>query len=62
MIFTFPLALKSCAGIIIAGTITLATTSAGDGVIGEGGPINLIKRIYVTANRAAGSRYPAGDW
>lgn len=61
VIFTLPPGLKVLRGcIIIAGQIVVNTTNAGSGAIGEGGPINLVKRVYVTANRAAGSRYPGG--
>ena len=46
--------------VILTGTITIAGGSTNGTVIGEGGPINLLKRIRVVANPANGSPYPGG--
>jgi hypothetical protein len=46
--------------IIIQGTVTLSGVTNPGQPIGEGGAINLIRRIRVIANKAAGSRYPNG--
>ncbi len=47
--------------VIITGTVTIAAGTVNGTVIGEGGPIGLIRRIKVIANKAAGSRYPGGE-
>lgn len=46
--------------LILTGSVTLAGGTANGTVVGEGGPINLLKRISVFANPAGGSRYPGG--
>lgn len=46
--------------LIIAGIVGVSGVTAAGTAVGEGGPINLIKRIQITATRAAGSRYPGG--
>jgi len=46
--------------VIISGSITIAGGTTNGAVQGEGGPINLIKRIRVVANPANGSPYPGG--
>lgn len=46
--------------LILTGTVTLAAGTANGTVVGEGGPINLIRRVKVRANPAGGSRYPGG--
>lgn len=46
--------------IILKGTIVLSGGTTNGTVLGEGGPIGLIKRIKVHAYPAAGSRYPGG--
>lgn len=62
-IFTLPLGGKILSGkVVLSGTVTLATTTAGT-VMGEGGPVRLIKRIRVNANPASGAqgaRYAGG--
>jgi hypothetical protein len=61
VIFTLPPGLKVLRGnIILAGQIVVSGGTVAGTVVGEGGPINLVKRIMVTANRAAGSKYPGG--
>lgn len=60
VIFTLPPGLKVLRGhVILTGSIVVANATAGSGLIGEG-IANLVKRVYVTANRAANSRYPGG--
>lgn len=45
----------------IDATVTIAGGGTnGIGPIGEGGAVNLVRRIRVIANKAAGSRYPGG--
>ena len=46
--------------IIIAGSLVVSGGTTNGTVVGEGGPVNLIKRIQITATRAAGSRYAGG--
>lgn len=46
--------------IIVAGTATIAGGTTNGTAITEGGPVNLVKRIKVIANKAAGSRYRGG--
>jgi hypothetical protein len=46
--------------VILTGTVTIAGGTTNGTVQGEGGPINLIKRIRVVANPAPGSAYPGG--
>jgi len=46
--------------IIIEATVTLAGGAVLGSAIGEGGAVNLIRRVRVIANKAAGSRYPNG--
>lgn len=46
--------------VILTGTITIAGGTTNGTVQGEGGPINLIKRIRVVGNPAPGSAYPGG--
>lgn len=46
--------------LILTGTITIAGGSTNGTIQGEGGPINLLKRIRVVANPAGGSPYPGG--
>lgn len=46
--------------LVITGSVTLAGGTVNGTVVGEGGPINLIKRLKVMANPAGGSRYPGG--
>jgi hypothetical protein len=47
--------------LILAGTVTIAGGTTNGTVIGEGGPVNLIKKIKITATRGTGSRYPNGE-
>lgn len=46
--------------ISIIGKLVTSGGASNGAVLGEGGPVNLIKHITVTANRAAGSKYPGG--
>jgi hypothetical protein len=46
--------------LIIAGTVAVTGSTAPGVQVGEGAPINLVKRVQITATRAAGSRYPGG--
>ena len=46
--------------LILTGTVTIAGVTNAGTVVGEGGPINLIKRIKVVANPSGGSQYPGG--
>jgi hypothetical protein len=46
--------------IIIEATVTLAGGTEAGSAICEGGAVNLIRRVRVIANKAAGSRYPNG--
>ena len=47
------------ADVIIKATVTITGGTTSGVPIGEGGPVNLIRRIRVIANKPAGSRYPA---
>jgi len=47
--------------VILTGTVVIAGGTTNGTPVGEGGPINLIKRIRIVANPAAGSPY-AGGW
>ena len=61
IIFTLPLGMKMLTGkVVLSGPIVLASGTVPGTIMGEGAPTNLIKRIIVTANPAAGSRYPGG--
>jgi hypothetical protein len=46
--------------VVVDATVTITNAGAAGTAIGEGGPINLIRRIKVIAAKAAGSRYPNG--
>jgi len=46
--------------VILTGTLVVSGGTTNGTTLGEGGPINLIQRIRITANRANGSRYPGG--
>jgi len=46
--------------VIVTGTITIAGGTTNGTVQGEGGPINLIKRIRIIGNAAPGSSFPNG--
>lgn len=60
-IFTLPMGGKILNGkVVLSGQLTIAGGTTNGAAIGEGGPINLIKRIIVYANPAPGSRYPGG--
>ena len=61
LIFTLPLGGKILEGkVILTGQIVVAAGTANGTPLGEGGPINLVKRVIVYANPAAGSRYAGG--
>ena len=47
--------------LILTGTIVVAGGTVNGTQVGDGGPVNLIKLIKITATPAAGSRYPGGD-
>jgi hypothetical protein len=60
MIFNIDLGGKILNGkVILKGTVVLTGGAAGT-IVGEGGPINLVKRVIIRATPAPGSRYP-GD-
>src|SRR6185312_15195757 len=62
VIFTLPLGGKIRAGIVsLAGSVVVSGGTTSGTVNGEGGPANLIQRIYVRATPGAASRYPGGD-
>jgi hypothetical protein len=46
--------------LIITGDVVVSGVTAEGTLIGEGAPVGLVKRIQITATRAAGSRYPGG--
>jgi hypothetical protein len=61
IIFTLPLGGKIMEGkIALVGNLGVTGGTANGVVYGEGGPTNLIRRVIVNANPAAGSRYPGG--
>jgi len=61
-VFTLPLGGKIRRGVVLlVGQVTIAGGTTNGAVQGEGGPINLIQRIYVKATPAGGSRYPGGN-
>ena len=61
LIFTLPLGMKIMKGnIIITGQIGVSGVSVAGTQLAEGGPVGLVKQIYVTATPANGSRYPGG--
>lgn len=61
IIFTLPLGGKIRKGsVIVSGQVILSGGSTNGTVMGEGGPLNLVSRIYVTATPAGSSRYPGG--
>ena len=47
------------ADVIIKATVVISGGTTSGVAIGEGGPVNLIRRVRVIANKPAGSRYPA---
>lgn len=47
--------------VILSGQIVVSAGTTNGTVQGEGGPINLIKRITVVATPSANSRYPGGN-
>lgn len=62
IIFTLPLGGKIRAGIVaLVGSVNISGGTTSGTVNGEGGPINLIQRIYVRVTPGASSRYPGGD-
>lgn len=61
VIFTLAPGLKMLRGrVILAGQVVISGGTTNGAVIGEGGPINLLKRVQVIANRAGNGRYPGG--
>lgn len=61
LVFTLPRGGKILEGkVILTGQIVVAGGTTSGAVQGEGGPINLVERIIVYANPAAGSRYAGG--
>lgn len=59
VVFSLPPGMKVLVGkLILTGTVSVTGGTTNGTAIGEGGPINLIKRIKITATRPAGSRYP----
>jgi hypothetical protein len=46
--------------VVVDAVVTITNAGAAGTAIGEGGPVNLIRRIKILANKAAGSRYPNG--
>jgi hypothetical protein len=60
-VFTLPPGGKILSGkLIVTGNVVISGGTTNGVVTGEGGPINLLNRLKVTCNRAAGSRYPGG--
>lgn len=60
--FNLPLNGKIAKGyVILSGDVVISGGTTNGVVNGEGGPINLIKKIIVRANPAAGSRYFGGE-
>jgi len=60
-VFNLPFGLNVLSGrVILKATVTITNAGAAGTPIGEGGPIRLIRRIQILANKAAGSRYPNG--
>jgi hypothetical protein len=60
-VFTLPPGGKILRGrVILVGNVVISGGTTNGTIIGEGGPINLIGRIRISCNRAAGSRYPGG--
>jgi hypothetical protein len=61
VIFSIPPGGKVLAGrLTITGNLVVTGGTTNGVALGEGGPIGLVKRIQVTANRNAASRYPGG--
>lgn len=61
VIFTIPPGGKVLRGnIIVAGNVVISGGTTNGAIVGEGGPINIVNWIKVTANRGANSRYPGG--
>jgi len=61
-VFTLPLGGKIRRGIVaLVGQIVVSGGTTSGTAYGEGGPANLIQRIYVKATPAGGSRYPGGN-
>jgi hypothetical protein len=61
LIFTLPLGGKIRRGtVILAGNVNVTAGTTSGTAYGEGGPVNLIQRVIVTATPAGGSRYPGG--
>lgn len=61
VIFTLPQGGKVLEGrVILVGTVNITGGTTNGTAKEEGGPLGLIKRITVTANRLASSRYPGG--
>jgi hypothetical protein len=48
------------ASLILTGTIAVTGGTTNGTVVGEGGPLNLLKRIRIIGNRANGSPFPGG--
>lgn len=60
--FKIPLGGKITKGyVILEGDVTISGGTTNGTAVGEGGPVNLIKKIIVRANPAAGSRYFGGE-
>ncbi len=61
IIFTLPLGGKIRKGnIVLVGQVVVSAGTTNGTQLGEGGPVNLVKRVIVTATPAGGSRYPGG--
>jgi hypothetical protein len=61
IIFTLPLGGKILEGkVVLYGTIVVSAGTTSGTASGDGGPLNLVKRVIVNATPAAGSRYPGG--
>ncbi|SRR5579883_685012 len=60
-IFTLPLSGKILQGwVLLTGQIVISGGTTNGTATGDGGPVNLIRRIIVNAIPAANSRYPGG--
>ena len=61
VVFTIPEGGKVLSGrVIVTGNVVVTGGTTNGTLIDEGGPIGLIKRITITANKLASSRYPGG--
>lgn len=61
LVFTLPLGGKIRRGcVVVHGSIVLSAGTVNGTQLAEGGPLNLVQRVYVNATPSGGSRYPGG--